>query len=100
MLRTHSREAPPGCGKTFLLGEHRNYALCWLGSASVASLPLAVWAAAAPDDQGQSYALSIGLALFSVAAITLVLKLWSGPFSNRFPSATAWLARRRATRRS
>jgi len=83
-----------------LLGEHRNYALGWLGCAALASVPLAVWAAAAPQDHGQSLALSIGLVLFSVVALTVILKLWTGPFPIRFPSTAAWLARRRAPRSS
>lgn len=83
-----------------LLGEHRNYALGWLGCAALASVPLAVWAAAAPQDHGQSLALSIGLVLFSVVALTVILRLWTGPFPIRFPSTATWLARRRASRGS
>ncbi len=83
-----------------LMGDHRNYALGWLGGAALASIPLAVWAAAAPPDQGRSSVLSIGLLLFSVMAVTLILRFWTGPSPNLFPSMTAWLARRRAAPRS
>jgi tetratricopeptide (TPR) repeat protein len=81
-----------------LLADHRNYALGWLGSAGLACVPLAVWAAAVPPEQGRSYALSIGVALFGSGALLATAMLWTGPFPNLFPSTTAWLARRRASR--
>jgi hypothetical protein len=83
-----------------LMPDHRNYALGWLAGAAFAAMPLAMWAAAAPPDQGQSWPLSVGLALFSLIAIGMVLWLWTGPFPNLFPSTTAWLDRRRNSRRT
>lgn len=82
-----------------LLGEHRNYALAWLGCAALTSIPLAIWAAAAPQDHGRSLPLALGLAVFSVVALAITLTLWTGPTPNPFASTTARLARRRATRR-
>lgn len=80
-----------------LMSDHRNYALGWLGSAALASVPLAIWAALAPADQGRSTELSIALVIFSVLALSLILKLWTGPFPNRvpnpLPALTSWVVR-------
>lgn len=76
-----------------LMSDHRNYALGWLGSAAIVSIPLAAWAAAAPADQGRSTALATGLVMFSVVALTAVLTLWTGPFPRPFARTTAWFAR-------
>jgi Flp pilus assembly protein TadD len=83
-----------------LMADHRNYALGWLAAGAFAAVPLAVWAAAAPQDQGRSWPLCVGLAFFSAIALSLVLWLWTGPLPNLFPSTTAWWERRRSTRRT
>lgn len=83
-----------------LMPDHRNYALGWLGCAGLVSLPLAVWAVAAPPGHGRSLPLSLGLLLFSALALVVVRRFWTGPFPNPLPAATAWLARRRTPRRS
>ena len=82
-----------------LMADHRNYALGWLTASAFAAMPLAVWAAAAPPDEGQSWPLSVGLAFFSAIALGVVVWLWTGPFPNLFPSTSAWLERRRHARR-
>lgn len=82
-----------------LMGDHRNYALGWLSVAAFACLPLALWAAAAPPEKGRSVALAIGLLVFFVVALAGVLKLWTGPLPNLFPSTTSWWRRRRLKRR-
>jgi tetratricopeptide (TPR) repeat protein len=82
-----------------LMGDHLNYALGWLTVAAVACLPLALWAAAAPPEQGQSRSLAVGLLAFSAVALAAVFKYWSGPLPNLFPSTTAWWQRRKARRR-
>jgi tetratricopeptide (TPR) repeat protein len=83
-----------------LMADHRNYGLGWLGVAGLAAVPLSVWAAAAPVGHGQSWPLALGLAFFSVVALVTVVWLWTGPFPNLFPATTAWLERRRGSRRA
>jgi tetratricopeptide (TPR) repeat protein len=83
-----------------LMADHRNYVLGWLAGAACAAMPLAVWAAAAPPDKGQSWPLAVGLAVFSAGALGLVVWLWTGPFPTLFPSTPAWLERRRNSRRA
>ena len=81
-----------------LMPDHVNYALSWFAGAALASLLLALWAAAVPEDHGRSLSLCLGLVLFAAVALTTVLKFWTGPPPFRFPSMTGWLARRRDSR--
>lgn len=78
-----------------LVGEHRNYALAWLGSAGAVSLGLAGFAAAVPAERGGSAALAACLVAFGVIALGAVVALWTGPRPSLVPKAPGWLRRLR-----
>ena len=97
--RVSGTRSLPADVRIALRGDHRNYALGWLGSAGMASFPLAAWAALAPPGHGRSAPLAIGLLVFGASALSFMFRRWTGPFPNLLPVTTAWFARRRAAGR-
>lgn len=80
-----------------LARDHRNYALGWLGTAGLISIPLAVWSACAPPGHGRSFALALGLVAFGLSTLVAFTALWTGPFPKQVAVAERWLERFRSS---
>ncbi|WP_062296138.1 tetratricopeptide repeat protein [Demequina maris] len=80
-----------------LARDHRNYALGWLATAGVISIPLALWAAFAPPGDGRSFKLALGLVAFGLCTFVAFAVMWTGPYPKHVAVAARWLERLRAS---